>query len=453
MNLKSMNSHISRQENTVRLDDRLKKLLKNIFGSAAARFVNLFTTLLLVPLTVNALSPIEYAFLSMAISLSILSSYSDLGMGMAIVNTLAAESSADKPRRSQRAISVVWFTLLTISGSGLVLLFLVWIGMDQFASTGNINQYQALLLSASMVLLGLPSGLIQRILFARHCTTEANAWSTAGRLLSLAFVWILVKTDMASLPLLVFGVIGVPVVVSWLSVLFVFTRRSMRLLKPKFSLYDRRLLKPYFISGLSFMCLQMVPYVETGMDTLLVGFIIGTQQVPALDVFLRLFTYVPALVSIALFPLWPAIAHAKAAGDILWIMKIRRWAIILVSALATIISLILLIYGQDFILWWTSKQMHLPLFVLFGLGVFSILTCIGLVQSMILNGIGVIGRQVRLYLVYLFFLFVLKFVLLLNFGLLGMIWALNGCFIYRLIMAEKLSRTQINVDMVKVKII
>lgn len=135
----------------MRLDDRLTKLLKNILGSAAARFVNLFTTLLLVPLTVNALSPTEYAFLSMAISLSILSSYSDLGMGMAIVNTLAAESDQTKPLRSQRAISVVWFTLLTIAGLGLVLLSLAWIGIERFASPENIKQYQALLLSASIV--------------------------------------------------------------------------------------------------------------------------------------------------------------------------------------------------------------------------------------------------------------------------------------------------------------
>lgn len=437
----------------MRLDERLINLLKNVFGSAAARFVNLFTTLLLVPLTVNALSPTEYAFLSMAISLSILSSYSDLGMGMAIVNTLAGESDEAKPKRSQRAISVVWFTLIFISGLGLAVLSFIWIGMERFVSADNFKQYQALLFSGSMVLFGLPSGLIQRILFARHRATEANAWRTGGRLLSLAFVWSIVQSDMASLPSLIFGVIGVPAVVGWLAVLFVFTRRSMRFLKPKCSLYDRRLIKPYLFSGLSFLCLQMVPYMETGIDSLLVGSVIGTQQVPALDVFLRLFTYVPALVSIALFPLWPAIAHAKAAGDIAWILKIRRSAIVLVSFMATIISFILFVYGQDFIFWWTGKHMHLPQSVIFCYGIFSVLTCVGLVQSMILNGIGVIRKQVRLYVVYLFVLFLLKFILLINFGLLGMLLALNGCFIYRLIMAEKLLRCQINIDMLKVNAI
>lgn len=429
----------------MRLDDRLTKLLKNIFGSAAARFVNLSTTLLLVPLTVNALSSVEYAFLSMAISLSILSSYSDLGMGMAIVNTLAAESDEAKPQRSQRAISVVWFTLLSIAGLGLLLLSIVWIGMGQFASAEKINQYQPLLLSASMVLLGLPAGLIQRILFARHRTTEANAWSTGGRLCSLAFVWIVIQADMVSLPVLIFGVIGVPVIIGWLSLICVFARNSMKVLQPKVNLYERRLIKPYLISGLSFMCLQMVPYAETGIDTLLVGSIIGTQQVPALDIFSRLFNYVPALLSIALFPLWPAIAHAKAAGDLAWILKIKRWAVIVAGTISAAISLVLLIYSHNFVLWWTGKQIHLSQSVLFAFGIFSILNCVGFVQSMILNGIGVIGQQVRLYLNYLFILLALKIFLLVNFGLLGMIWALNVCFIYRLIMAEKLSKAQINI--------
>lgn len=422
----------------MRLDDRLTKLLKNIFGSAAARFVNLFTTLLLVPLTVNALSPTEYAFLSMAISLSILSSYSDLGMGMAIVNTLAAESDQTKPLRSQRAISVVWFTLLTIAGLGLVLLSLAWIGIERFASPENIKQYQALLLSASIVLVGLPSGLIQRILFARHRTTEANAWSTGGRLLSLGFVWIVVQADMASLPVLVFGAIGVPVIIGWLSMVCVFARSSMKVLKPKFSLYDRRLIKPYLISGLSFMCLQMVPYAETGIDTLLVGSIIGTQQVPALDVFSKLFNYVPALLSIALFPLWPAIAHAKAAGDMTWILQIRRWSLILVGFIASSISIMLFIHGQDFILWWTDKPMYLSSSVLVSMSVFAVLTCIGTVQGMILNGMGIIGRQVKISFIYLFILLSSKSISAVNFGLEGMVWSLNLCYLFRLFCAEKL---------------
>ena len=103
------------------LDDRLRRLFRNIFGSAAARFINLLIALALVPLTINSLTPTDYAFLSIAISLSALSSYADLGIGLAIVNTLARESNAKTPRRSQRAISVVWFTLLIVAFGALAI--------------------------------------------------------------------------------------------------------------------------------------------------------------------------------------------------------------------------------------------------------------------------------------------------------------------------------------------
>ena len=95
----------------MRLDNRLQRLVKNIFGSAAARFFNLLIVMAIIPLTINTLSVADYAFLSMAISLSVLSAYADLGIGLAIVNTLAGESKDSVSEESRKAVSVVWFTL------------------------------------------------------------------------------------------------------------------------------------------------------------------------------------------------------------------------------------------------------------------------------------------------------------------------------------------------------
>jgi len=104
-----------------RFDDRLKVLVKNVFGSAAARFVNLFITLAMVPLTINALSPTDYAHFAMALSLSMLAAYADLGMGLAVVNVIAQRGARPKSTKAQRAISVVWFSLLGIACVGLLL--------------------------------------------------------------------------------------------------------------------------------------------------------------------------------------------------------------------------------------------------------------------------------------------------------------------------------------------
>lgn len=431
------------------LDDRLRRLFKNIFGSAAARFINLLIALALVPLTINSLTHTDYAFLSIAISLSALSAYADFGIGLSIVNTLARESNSCEPRRSQRAISVVWFTLLAISLTALIITGSITLWVNHVATPESLPRYHAMLLGVACIFFGLPSGLIQRILFARHRTTEANIWATCGRLLSLAFVWAAVSLEKTNLPILVFGVIGVPVLVNWLSVLVVFTRSEMRVLRPRIKQFDRRVLKPYLITGMSFLVIQLVPYIEVGMDTLLAGALISINIVPALDVYTRLFTYVPALASIALFPLWPAIAHAKAAGDIAWILKIRSWTYLLVGIISITLSGALLLYGEEIIAWWTKQHLTLTVSAVVGMAFFAVLTCLGSVQSMFLNGTGVIRKQVYVYLIYVVILICAKSSSAMILGLPGMIWSLNICYIARLYVAEKLLRTALEVKNLK----
>lgn len=439
----------TQRSSAVRLDNQIQRLVKNIFGSAAARFFNLLIVMALIPLTINTLNVADYAFLSMAISLSVLSAYADLGIGLAIVNTLAGESKDSVSEESRKAVSVVWFTLLTIACLALTVTGCLALWVYHFAPIADVPRYQAMLLGSACVFIGLPSGLIQRILFARHRTTEANAWATSGRLLSLFFVWAVVESGAANLPLLVFGVIGVPVIIGWISVLVVFRRNSMKLLVPRFEYYDRTLLKPYLITGLSFLILQVVPYAEVGVNTLLAGSLIGIDIVPSLDVYTRLYTYVPALISIALFPLWPEIANAKAEGNVEWILKITRWAYYLTGTLAFVISLVLLLFGEHLVMVWTRQSLTLPFPVLTGMAVFAVLTCIGIVQSMVLNGAGVIKQQVMLYIAYLFILLTAKITATSSLGLLGMIWSLNACQVLRLFVGGNLLKTSIRLTLSK----
>lgn len=405
--------------------------------------MNLAIALALVPLTINAIPAEDYAFLSMALSLSVLSAYADLGIGLAIVNTLAGESHKTNPRRSQKAVSVVWFTLIAISLIALALTAVLSLWVERVITEPTRAQYHAILLGAAFVFAGLPSGLVQRVLFARHRTTEANLWTTGGRLASLAFVWISVNSGNTSLAILIFGVIGIPILIGWVSLPVVLFRKSMISLLPRRQYYDRRLLKPYILTGLSFLILQIVPYFEVGVDPLLAGTLISISIVPALDIYIRLFTYIPALASIALLPVWPAIAQAKSQGDMKWISKIRTRSYLLVLSISSSASILLLIYSEDIVATWTGKKLFLTPSALYGMATFATLVCIGSAQSMILNGLGSINQQAKIYLIYLVILIIAKSCAALNFGLEGMLWALNICCLSRIAITEKLFKKSI----------
>lgn len=419
-------------------DARMKVLIKNVFGSAAARFVNLFITLAMVPLTINALSPTDYAYFAMAISLSILAAYADLGMGLAVVNVIAERGAKTKSGRAQRAVSVVWFSLLGIAAIGLLLTLSIAVGVNLTQPTEALHRYNAMLLAAGCVFAGLPTGLVQRVLFAEQKNIQANAWSTGARITSLGVVWVMVNTGNANLLMLTFAVIGVPVIIGWCSVVFTFGQAHIKELRPKLKHYDFRLIKPYLIIGFSYLVLQSVPFVETGMDSLLIGNLIDINQVQAFDVFLKLFTYVPALVSISVFPVWPAIANAKASGEVKWIYRARKFGYIFIFLISTSTSIIFIINSSTILKLWTGKDFILSNNSIIGLGVFSILASLGLFQAMILNGFGKIKEQAKIYLVYIFMLLITKICIAGIFGVTGIIWTLNLFYFARLFLSEKL---------------
>lgn len=425
------------------LDARMRVLIKNVFGSAAARFVNLFITLALVPLTINALSATDYAYFAMAISLSVLAAYADLGMGLAVVNVVAERGVKQTSGRAQRAVSVVWFSLLAIAACGLLLTSLIAAWLNFGMQSESIHQYNAMLLAAGCVFAGLPTGLVQRILFAEQKNIQANAWSTSARIISLGVVWALVATNYVNLLALVFAVIGVPMLIGWLSVLVVFGKKHIDELRPKWSRYDIRLFRPYLTLGLSFVVLQLAPYVETGIDNLLIGSFIDISLVPAFDVYSKLFTYVPALISIAAYPLWPAIASAKVSGDILWILRVQRIGYISIFLSTFVIALILILFATNVIKVWTNKTLAIELNVIIGFGALCILSSIALFQSMVLNGFGQIKEQLKIFAIYVPFLLTVKVISATSFGVTAMVWSLNFCYLWRLFMANKLIRNAI----------
>jgi hypothetical protein len=81
------------------------------------------------------------------------------------------------------------------------------------------------------------------------------------------------------------------------------------------------------------------------------------------------------------------------------------------------------------------------------MAVFAVLTCIGTVQSMVLNGAGVIKQQVQLYIVYLLILFSAKILATSTLGLVGMIWSLNACQVLRLVVGGSLLRSHIKLTL------
>lgn len=419
----------------------LKRLLANVVGSAGARGINLLIALAQVPLLVSATAADEYAVLAMTISLSIFAAYADLGIGLAIVNTIAGINGSQSTVRAQRAVSIAWFFLLSVALAIIAIVTVSAMTVSVLVNPENHFRYYAMLMGVGLVAIGLPTGLVQRILLAKHQIGLANAWTTSAKLLSLICLWLLVDHGHTDLYLLVFSILGIPVIVGWISVLALFASAEGRMLAPRYSLVRRKPYKHYALLGFSFLTMQMVPYIELGIDSILVGTLVSLMAVQPFDVYSKLYSYLPALVSIAVLPIWPLITQAKKNGDLAAIKKLTKWFYLYTTLFAFSGGVLMLIFDTWIVEKWIGRPIDLSFEIRLGLAIFGILACIGYVQSMILNGLGAIHQQAKLYVGYILFLLAAKIILCAIYGIIGLVVALNVAYLVRIMFSMRLQKT------------
>lgn len=378
---------------------RTKRLVGNVLANGGARAVNLLVTLAMVPLTLNALEPRDYGYYAMALSFSVLASYADLGLGLAVVNAIAQQAARPASSKAAHAVSVTWYLLLGIAAVGLVVTLVAKITFD--ALLGSDSGRDAALLAVACVLAGLPTGLPQRMLFALERNVEANAWATGARLASLAGVALVISQGWARLDTLILATLGIPALAGWASVFIVFHDKRLAALRPRVIAFRRRVAPVAVTLGVSFLALQLVPFIETSVDVILIGRFLGVDAVAAYDVNARLFGYVPALVSLAAYPLWPAVASARAASDQAWISRIETTGFAVLAVVASLAAGLLAAFGDEVVMRWVGRVLTVggvdrALFC-----TLSVLFSLALFQSMLMNGRGQIRAQVRFSAAYL----------------------------------------------------
>jgi O-antigen/teichoic acid export membrane protein len=365
-------------------------------ASVIAKAIALLTGLISVPLTFRYLGAERYGIWMVLVSIIAAMGFADLGIGNGLMNAVSeAYGKDDRPLAKEYVTSA--FALMLCIAAFLAVAgavgypFLPWLQLFNVRSEAVAAEgAKAFLVLYGSFVVSIPLGVITRAQAGLQKGYASQIVNAIGNILSLGamlvVIWlhgILAWLVFAS----VFGGIVATVLNGWL--LF----RQHPWLAPSWHAFRRRSANKILKLGLMFFVMQCAFAVAFSSDNIVIAQVLGETAVATYAVPQKLFSVIPMLISMGLIPLWPAYGEALARGDVAWVRKTFISSLWLASAIAVPLCALLVLTGPWILRVAVGKSLHAPISLLVTLAVWGVVSGVGGVTSVLLNGAGVMKVQ------------------------------------------------------------
>jgi len=376
---------------------------KNIVISFLIKGGSIIIGLLLVPMTINYVSSLQYGIWLTISSLVGWMSFFDIGMGNGLRNKLAEAVALRQFELAKIYISTTYASLLIIS---FILFIFFWflnpyIDWQTFLNIPRSvkeNISLAVLIVFGSFCLQFVVQLINTVFVALHKPAIAGMISLIGQISVLVSIYVLTKIIQGNLVVLVLALTLNPIIIMILASIF-FYKTKLRKMAPSFSGIDFNYSKKIFKVGGHFLIIQIGSIVLIQTDNIIISKFIGPESVTKFNVALKLFSTIIMLFSIIMIPYWSAFTDANAKKDYDWIRKSIRKIRQIWLLISIIIVPLILVFSNFIYKLWVGNSIQIPFELSFLLSLYVIAyTCLNL-NSYFLNGIGKIRLQLYLYII------------------------------------------------------
>lgn len=404
-------------------------------GSAAtlARFVQIGTTLITIPLTLKFLGNERFGLWMTISSVLAMAAFADFGVGNGVLNTVAKAFGKDDMQGVRKAVSSGFAILSAIA----VLLLLSFFSIFRFINWGDFFRVTspqarseagpALAVFATCFALNISMDVVQRVQLGLQEGYRYSLWQLFGSVMGfvgvLCGIWLRV-----SLPVLVVAIAGAPIFATTLNTIhfFGFVRPDLR---PTPKLVSRDVISQIAKLGGLFFVLQMVVAVSFSADNFIIARELGAVNVPEYSIPQRLFALITMMSSMLVAPLWPAYSEAISRGHIGWVRHTLRKSLLLVLGATSAASCVMLLLSHRLLHWWVGSRVHPPFFLLLGLAIWTVIGCCGDALAAFMNGAEVIRFQVVVASILGIGCLTTKVYFVHRFGVTGVPWATISAYV------------------------
>jgi O-antigen/teichoic acid export membrane protein len=377
--------------------ERSIKAKANIAASLAIKAASIAISLVMVPLTLNYLSPSKYGVWLTLSSMVMWISFFDIGFTQGLRNKFAIAKSTGENETARIYVSTTYFFVgLIFLIFGIVLLILnAFVDWDRLINVPASDAAEISNLALVIIIyfcLQFVFRIINTILIADQAPSQAALIDVVGQFISLVIIYCLTKYARPSLVYLglAVGLSSLLVVVAANVVLF---KGRYKQFSPSFRLVRLEYAKDIVQLGGKFFVLQVASIIQFQTGMFMIAYYFDTEQVAAYNVAYKYFFTLQMLNSIFLSPLWSGTTEAYSKSDHDWIRNaVRKYVYLSIPFLLLGVAM-LLTADKVYDLWLGAGRMPISHSLSVLCWIFFSANMIGGPFVYVLNGISAIKIQ------------------------------------------------------------
>jgi len=381
--------------------------------------------LLLVPMTINYINPIQYGIWLTISSIVSWMSFFDIGLGNGLRNKLTSSLALNNYEDSQVYVSTTYAVLAIIStilfiGFLLVNPYINWVTFLNIPPTISENISQVILVVVGTFCIQFIVQTLNVILTSTHQPAIAALISFLGQLGVLIGVFILKQIVPGSLAVLVWVLTLIPIITLVLASLFFFNTK-LKFIAPNVGKINFSYAGNILNVGGAFFIIQIGALVLFQTNNIILTKVLGPAAVTEFNVAYKLFSVLIMGFTIVITPYWSAFTDAITKNDYEWmsksVTKLRKGWLILALILVPVFTLL---SKFIFSIWiGNSVQISGQLTIMMALYVIGY-TCLSL-NCFFLNGVGKVRIQLILYIFSSFINIPLAIFFAKSYGVMGVV--------------------------------
>jgi len=382
----------------MRSKERFRRILQTSWAGALSKIVSIVTSLLSVPMAMNYMGVEGYGLWMAVSSLIMFLGVADGGIANGVINVIARLSASSAYVEMRGVVSSAFFLLLLISIACFLLflsvaLFVPWneiLGVSDSIPSSDV--LVMVLIVAGVFFANFSLGLVAKVQRAMQEGHLEHLWAGVGSLLSLLFMFMAIQINAGLLWVVASFLCGTSVAFVLSNIAYFFYMKKK--IRPTISLLKLKYVKEVAGVGFLFFILQLSSAVGFESDNILIANILGASAVAEYAVTMKLFLFIPLMVSFALMPLWSAYGEAFANGDVAWVkvtfLKSIKMALFVCIPLAILMALM----GDVIINYWVGDSIRPSMGLIIGAALWAVLMTLGNALAMFLNAMNIIKIQV-----------------------------------------------------------